>query len=401
MGDDTLIKVDNVSKKFCRSLKKSLWYGLQDLGRELVGRRHGGNGELRESEFWAVKDVSLEVKRGECLGLIGRNGAGKTTLLRMLNGLVKPDAGRIEMRGRVGALIALGAGFNPILTGRENVIVNATVLGMNQRELDMKFDDIVEFAELGEFIDAPVQSYSSGMQVRLGFSVASAFPVDVLLLDEVLAVGDAAFRAKCFKRIGEVLDRAAVIFVSHNEAQVSRICDSALMLNRGKIEFMGETAEALRRYRDTKEAAFRNGCSITDDRISGIEPVFKPTDLTTGGDVRLDFRLGLRDSVVIGLVLIHLSNGSGFVAHAQVRYSSGKALWLRPGNHVLRYVLGPVHLAQGRYRLSLSLFDSTRKKTVAQLFDFAYIDVTGPVGSGPAYLIPMSCELVDEEWTNG
>jgi lipopolysaccharide transport system ATP-binding protein len=131
---DTLIKVESVSKKFCRSLKKSLWYGMQDLGNELIGKRHGGNGELRPDEFWAVDDVSFELRRGECLGLIGRNGAGKTTLLRMLNGLIKPDKGRIETRGRVGALIALGAGFNPILTGRENIFVNASVLGLSQKE---------------------------------------------------------------------------------------------------------------------------------------------------------------------------------------------------------------------------------------------------------------------------
>ena len=231
---DTLIKVDGVSKKFSRSLKKSLWYGLQDLGNELRGRRHGGNGRLRPEEFWAVEDVSFELKRGECLGLIGRNGAGKTTLLRMLNGLVKPDQGRIAMRGRVGALIALGAGFNPILTGRENIYVNASVLGLSKREIDQKFEEIVDFAEIGEFIDAPVQNYSSGMRVRLGFSVATALRPDILLLDEVLAVGDAAFRTKCFNRIQDIMNQCAVIFVSHNMPHITRICDQILLLDHGK-----------------------------------------------------------------------------------------------------------------------------------------------------------------------
>ena len=175
MSDDTLIKVEGVSKKFCLSLKKSLWYGLCDMGRELTGRRHGtahqdvknqmsevrsphvsspstfnlqpatSSPGLRPKEFWAVHDVSFELKRGECLGLIGRNGAGKTTLLKMLNGLIKPDAGRIEMRGRVGALIALGAGFNPILTGRENIYVNGSVLGLSKREIDAKLDEMSDF----------------------------------------------------------------------------------------------------------------------------------------------------------------------------------------------------------------------------------------------------------------
>jgi lipopolysaccharide transport system ATP-binding protein len=180
---ETLIKVENISKKFCKDLKRSLWYGMKDLGTEILGLPHDHDGRLRKDEFWAVKDVSFELKRGECLGLIGRNGAGKTTLLRILNGLIKPDKGRIEMRGQVGALIALGAGFNPVLTGRENIYINASVLGLRKREIDAKLDEIISFAELDEFIDAPVQSYSSGMNIRLGFSIATALMPDVLLLD--------------------------------------------------------------------------------------------------------------------------------------------------------------------------------------------------------------------------
>ncbi|MCB0307594.1 MAG: ATP-binding cassette domain-containing protein, partial [Calditrichaeota bacterium] len=162
---ETVVRVDGAAKKFCRELRRSLWYGLCDLGRELAGRPR--EDALRGAEFWAVDGVDLEVRRGECVALIGHNGAGKTTLLRMLNGLIKPDRGRIEMHGRVGALIALGAGFSPVLTGRENVFVNAAVLGASRAEARRRFDDIVEFAELGEFIDSPVQHYSSGMFVRL------------------------------------------------------------------------------------------------------------------------------------------------------------------------------------------------------------------------------------------
>lgn len=233
--NDVLIKVDGVSKKFCRSLKKSLWYGMQDLGNEVIGRRHGGNGGLRTDEFWAVDNVSFELKRGECLGLIGHNGAGKTTLLRMLNGLIKPDQGRVEMRGRVAALIALGAGFNPILTGRENIYVNASVLGLKKHEIDEKLDEIIDFADIDDFIDTPVQNYSSGMTVRLGFAVVTALKPDVLLLDEVLAVGDAAFRVKCFNRIQKIIQDCAVIFVSHNMPQVTRICNRLLLQNKGRV----------------------------------------------------------------------------------------------------------------------------------------------------------------------
>ena len=238
MSGEALVKVENISKKFCRSLKRSLWYGLQDIGMELMGRKC--DRELRPDEFWAVKDVSVELRRGECLGLIGPNGAGKSTLLKILNGLIKPDKGRIEICGRVGALIELGMGFNPILTGLENIYNNAAVLGISKAEIDRKLDAIVEFAEIGDFLNTPVQNYSSGMKVRLGFAVAAQMEPDVLIIDEVLAVGDVGFRAKCFNAIHNLMQRAAVIFVSHSMPQVSRICSDIMMMNHGKCEFQGK-----------------------------------------------------------------------------------------------------------------------------------------------------------------
>ncbi len=259
---DTLIKVEGVSKKFCRSFKKSLWYGMQDIGNELAGRCHGGDGQLRPDEFWAVNEVGFELRRGECLGLIGHNGAGKTTLLRMLNGLLKPDHGRIEMRGRIGALIALGAGFNPVLSGRENVYVASAIFGMTRKEIDAKFQAIVDFAELSEFIDAPVQSYSSGMAMRLGFSVAVKLEPDILILDEVLAVGDAKFQVKCANAIKDFTNNdAAVILVSHNEHNIMRYCNVALCLDRGSSFAYGEVDEVLNAYRsldDNMQAGAQN-----------------------------------------------------------------------------------------------------------------------------------------------
>ena len=235
---DVLISVQNVSKKFCLSLKKGLWYGIKDIGLELLGRN--SQRELRQQEFWAVNDVSFQLRRGECLGLIGRNGAGKSTLLKMLNGLIKPDKGRITMRGRVGALIELGAGFNPILTGLENIYVNAAVLGIPKQEVKKRLDSIIEFAEVADFINTPVQYYSSGMKVRLGFAVAAQMEPDVLLLDEVLAVGDLSFRARCFNAIGRISAKAAVIFVSHQLPEVARICNDILVFDNGKTVFKGK-----------------------------------------------------------------------------------------------------------------------------------------------------------------
>lgn len=251
---DTLIKVENVSKKFCRSLKKSLWYGMQDLGNELIGRQHGGNGGLRPEEFWAVKEVSLVVKRGECIGLIGHNGAGKTTLLRMLNGLIKPDSGRIEMRGRVGALIALGAGFNPILTGRENIYVNATVLGLGKREIEKRLDEIIEFSGLADFIDSPVQHYSSGMYVRLGFAIAVHVHPDILLVDEALAVGDLAFVVKCLNKIAELRrNGTGVVFVSHSELQIREAAQRCIVMSKAKLLFDGGNDQAFLHYDQSRE----------------------------------------------------------------------------------------------------------------------------------------------------
>jgi lipopolysaccharide transport system ATP-binding protein len=235
---EVLVKVEGLSKKFCKDLKTSLWYGVKDL---LSGvRGSSGLKTLRAKEFWAVKDINFELRRGECLGLIGHNGAGKSTLLKILNGLINPDAGKVIIKGRVGALIELGAGFNPILSGRENIYNNGAILGFTRKEIDGKLEEIITFAELEEFIDMPVQHYSSGMKVRLGFAVAAQMDPDVLIIDEVLAVGDLGFILKCFKTIDTILPHTAVIFVSHNMPMVSRICSQIILMNHGCAQFQGD-----------------------------------------------------------------------------------------------------------------------------------------------------------------
>lgn len=237
MSEEVLIRVEGLGKKFCKNLKKSLLYGVQDVAQSLVGIQ--SKRDLRKEEFWVLKDINFELKRGDCLGLLGHNGAGKSTLLKVLNGLIKPDEGQVTIKGRVGALIELGAGFNPILTGRENIYNNASVLGFSKKETDEKLEEIIDFSEIREFIDAPVQSYSSGMKVRLGFAVAAQMEPDVLFIDEVLAVGDVGFRVKCLNRISELLNTCAVIYVSHSMPQVARISNRAMMLDNGGVEYFG------------------------------------------------------------------------------------------------------------------------------------------------------------------
>jgi len=265
-----LIRAEGVGKIFCRDLKRSLLYGVRELAGGLLGRDRAVE-PLRRHEFWALRDVSFTVRRGECLGLIGPNGSGKSTILRLLTGLIRPDEGRMFVRGRVGALIALGAGFNPILTGRENIAISASVYGLSREEIDAKFERIVEFAELAEFIDAPLQSYSSGMQVRLGFAIASQIEPEVLLIDEVLAVGDAGFRSKCYNRIDELRERCAVIFVSHSMAQVARLARESLVLSGGRVHFHGPTPDAVNAYSRLFDRADQRRFGSGEARIESVD----------------------------------------------------------------------------------------------------------------------------------
>lgn len=377
---DVLVSVDNVSKKFCRSLKKSLWYGVQDMAGEMFGR--SGERELRPDEFWAVKNVSFELRRGECLGLIGRNGAGKTTLLRMLNGLIKPDGGRIEMRGRVGALIALGAGFNPILTGRENIYINASVLGIAKQEIEDKIEEIIDFAELQEFIDSPVQNYSSGMQVRLGFAVATALNPDILILDEVLAVGDTAFRSKCFDRIGKIINKTAVVFVSHNESQVRRICDQAILLQNGLVLNYGNTGKVLNSYRNMMEYKAKSEI-ICHSSVSAPVLYILSSKINWGGDLEMKLVFSSQDEMEIGLFLIHISREEEFVSHGEIQSSLLKIL---RGSNSWRFGIKNLHLAAGKYSAHISIFSTTRKETIIHMINGVCFEMMGDSGYGPAYI---------------
>lgn len=237
-NDDILIKCESVSKKFCKDFKQSLLYGIKDVALSF-SRKGNHNDRLRKDEFWAVKNISFELRRGQCLGLIGHNGAGKSSLLKILNNLLTPDDGQVTMHGRVGALIELGAGFSPILTGRENIYNNGAVLGFTKAEINSKVETIIDFAEIREFIDMPVQNYSSGMKVRLGFAIAAQMEPDILIIDEVLAVGDLGFVLKCFKTIDTILPNTAIVFVSHSMPMISRICSSVILMDKGQTLYQG------------------------------------------------------------------------------------------------------------------------------------------------------------------
>jgi len=248
MSSDVVIRVDGIGKRYVAPHK----FGRDNLRSRLIGHLKEFIPFFRQSEedyFWALKDVSFEVKRGDIVGILGRNGSGKSTLLKILSGVTLPTTGRAWLKGRVGSLLEVGTGFHPEMTGRENVFFAGAFLGLSQREVRAKFDEIVDFSGIEDFIDLPVKRYSSGMYVRLAYSVASMLRSDILILDEVMAVGDSAFREKSQKNITRAAsDGRTILFVSHNIPAVKQLCQSGFLLNRGSITRTGNIAEVASQY---------------------------------------------------------------------------------------------------------------------------------------------------------
>lgn len=239
---DIAINIEGISKKY-------------SVGKEKDGSLRGTlNGlfkknSAKSNDFWALKDISFDVKKGEVIGIIGKNGAGKSTLLKILSQITKPSEGRIEINGRVASLLEVGTGFHPELTGRENIFLNGTILGMSRKEVKQKFDEIVEFSGVEKFIDTPVKRYSSGMYVRLAFAVAAHLEPEILIIDEVLAVGDAEFQKKCLGKMQDVADQGrTVLFVSHNMSAVQNLCSACVLIDNGKIECYGDTDAIIEKY---------------------------------------------------------------------------------------------------------------------------------------------------------
>ncbi len=258
---DVVVEVNHVWKKFHRGeMHDSLRDLIPAMAKRLMGRGPRRD-VLAEGDFWALKDLSLQVSRGEVVGIIGANGAGKSTLLKILSKILKPTRGSISVRGRLRALIEVAAGFHGDLTGRENVYLNGTILGMKKREIDAKFDEIVAFSGIDSFLDTPVKRYSSGMQARLGFAVAAHLEPEVLIVDEVLAVGDTEFQQKCLGKMGSVAKEGrTVIFVSHNMQAVTNLCERAMLINKGEVCFTGHPREAVDRYLQAAAMGAAGGC---------------------------------------------------------------------------------------------------------------------------------------------
>lgn len=245
---EPIIKIEGIGKKYSLGQKEAYCSLRDNIADFFKGKKK------EKSEFWALKDVSFEVQKGEVIGIIGRNGAGKSTLLKILSRITPPTEGKIEMRGRVASLLEVGTGFNPELTGRENIYLNGAIMGMSKKEIAEKFDAIVEFSEIGKFLDTPVKRYSSGMYVRLAFSVAAHLDPEILIVDEVLAVGDVSFQKKCLGKMGDVAKGGrTILFVSHSMAAVEKLCHRSVLLEKGKIIAIGKTSEVIDKYLEKNE----------------------------------------------------------------------------------------------------------------------------------------------------
>jgi lipopolysaccharide transport system ATP-binding protein len=250
---DIAIRVQNLSKQYrigeAQAQYKTLRETLVSTAKRLLPSNFKASTRVPETTIWALNDVSFEIQRGEVVGIIGRNGAGKSTLLKVLAHITNPTKGRVEIHGRVGSLLEVGTGFHNELTGRENIYLNGAILGMKKAEIERKFDEIVDFAEIEKFLDTPVKHYSSGMYMRLAFAVAAHLEPEILLVDEVLAVGDAQFQQKCLGKMGEVANEGrTVLFVSHNMAAVRKLCQRAICLHEGQILVDGETNPTIDTY---------------------------------------------------------------------------------------------------------------------------------------------------------
>jgi len=389
----TTIQFTDVSKKYHLGMTRvSLPELVSGWTRSVIQRTKGAANGSRD--FWALRDVSFDLKKGDSLALVGENGAGKTTILKLLANITKPTSGEIHINGTLSALIELGAGFHPDLSGRENIFLNGTILGLKKDEIARRYDSIVDFAGLEKFIDTPVKRYSSGMAVRLGFAVAASIDPDVLLVDEVLAVGDAAFRLKCMNRIQELINNGTtLVFVSHNMGLVKAVCQRALFIEKGVVREYGETSEVVEAYNrvmnenrisefeavQQTEKIHSSTCEITKVEITaetGQKDIFathKPAAIHI--QYRSFHDLG---EIAVVLRIIRSDGVSCAVLYSRV---DRKSLLVQKGSGVIKVSLNPLQLFPGAYYVAATIKNAEE----SMVHDLAYSDWFHVAGTEQAY----------------
>jgi lipopolysaccharide transport system ATP-binding protein len=374
---DIALQVENLSKKYTIGRKPGRSAGYATLRDEIANgvrsllTRRGRREE--PSTFWALSDVSFDVKHGEVIGIIGRNGAGKSTLLKILSRITVPTRGRARIYGRVGSLLEVGTGFHQELTGRENIFLNGAILGMTRAEINRKFDEIVAFSEIEDFLDTPVKRYSSGMYVRLAFAVAAHLEPEVLIVDEVLAVGDTGFQTKCLGKMSDVAGHGrTVLFVSHNMAAVQHLCSKALVLANGRVKFAGNTNEAIDHYTDTFAPQGESDRSHSVDLVDapGRRPAYKQmltrlelfTDqgkrvnglLNMGAPLKLDISFKTAEAVPdIDLSLVFRNHVGQSVLEISSLYQHHRPVVHAAGDHTFTCEIPSLTLVPGDYRVSV------------------------------------------------
>jgi len=372
---DIAIELHNVSKKY--RLRRG-WY-VTSLGNEIarLSARMLGRRVPPREEFWALKDVSLEIKRGDTIGFVGVNGAGKSTLLKILSKVTVPTRGTLTVRGRVGALIEVGAGFHPELTGRDNIFLNGAIMGMRRKEIQAKFDRIVEFAEIDQFIDTPIKHYSSGMQMRLGFSVAAHIDPDILLIDEVLAVGDASFQAKCLNKLAQLKEQAkTVLLVSHNLTNISEHSKRVIWIDHGKIRMVDDPDTVVHAYLEhvTRALTFGEGSADQAEQIALDKPAcildvlafdqkeHPQSHFNTGDVVVLDIAYSVRSALPGAVFGVLIQDAHGYPLGGIVTDPESVKLSGEEARGVVRLTLNPLLFIKGTYTLDAYIGDPTLKK---------------------------------------
>jgi ABC-2 type transport system ATP-binding protein len=396
----TAIVVENVSKKFRLSGHKvrSIKEGALRLGRNTY------------EEFWALKDISLTIDRGETIGILGHNGSGKSTLLKCISGILKPTTGEVRLRGRIASLLELGAGFHPDLTGRENVYINASFLGIPKKEIAKHFDDIVAFAELEHFIDQQVKYYSSGMYVRLGFAVAINVEPDILLVDEVLAVGDEVFQKKCIDRVEELqLEGKTILFVTHAADLARKICDRVIVLDHGDMVANGSPGESIRIFReylhghltDVEGEPATETMRTHDPRVHitsvSFEHPGQPDRRHVFAGEPLTIRVGIEavEPVADAVLGLEVRDSGGEVLYVADTEMLGAPLPPLVGAVEVAFYIGSLPLLDGAFPISIQLKD----RHGGRLLDFREgqdaFEVVNPTRAGGSILLPVSVETTE------
>lgn len=364
-----IISISEISKKYQLGSHAS-YDTLRDRMVSTATRLFHAKPKEQAEEFWALKDVTARIQAGERVGIIGRNGAGKSTLLKILSKITYPTSGSITIRGRVASLLEVGTGFHPELTGRENVFLNGAILGMTQREVRLKFDEIIDFSGMTKFVDTPVKRYSSGMYTRLAFAVAAFLESEILIVDEVLAVGDMEFQKKCLQQMRTAASKGrTVLFVSHNLGAISQLCDRTLLLQNGALIADGKTADVISTYFQTSHRAAVN-VDLTDNslRQNSLEnSLVKWQRIRISNDAKQETdQFGLGETIVFtadlharqdvqGVSLgIAVNTMTGLTVCSSTQLESGKSQSLNAGNHSVQFSIQPNLLAPGTYLLDIS-----------------------------------------------